>query len=162
MKYLKITVLTPKNQAPSCVNTMKDHILGFTKKVISQNVESHNRFSWIINTTTEKEYLKILKRAAKAEVLIKKFYSILFKVLDKANKLAKKGDRGILWIRNKIMKLLRKKGQDTKFIDSMSDKDLKEFIKVSDREEMKKLLNNDIVIIHEISEPDALNIDSNQ
>lgn len=158
---LKINVKTPNNQAKKCIETQKKSLLGLTqsKKVLEQKVIKHNEFFWIIECDSEKEREKIIKKCANGEVLIKKFYSVLFHIIGKANKLADKFKKGIGWIRRFLIKRLKKTSQQSatdkengmiKQIESMSDDELKNFIKIHDRESMQKLLSGAIIKIKEI------------
>lgn len=150
---VKITVMTPRNQAAKSIKTMKDSLLGFSKagKVKKEKLLADNKFYWIIECADEKELDKIRTKAVRGEVLIKKFYSVLFKVLGRANKLAEKTGKGIQWLKRWLIKRLKKTYQDnsdngmTAQIENMKDEELKEFIRVNDKEEMQKLLNGTLI-----------------
>lgn len=149
-------VRTPKNQAANCIKTQKAALLGYkaSQKVKEQKVVQHNLFYWILDLEDEKEMSKITFKCARGEVMIKKFYSTLFKLLNRANRLATKFKKGAGWIRKWINKQLKKHGQADEgmqnHIDSMTDEQLIDFIKVTDRKDMDKLLSGNLIEITRI------------
>lgn len=161
MVKIRITVNTPKNQAHKCIKTQRRSIigLGHQEKVIEEKVVKHNQFYWIVKPKDDKDLQRMIKKAAAGEVTIRKFYSGLFHIISKANKLCAKFDKGVEWVRRFIIKRLKKvtqfKGDDDKDnlinkVKTMSQKDLKEFIVIHDKEEMQKMLKGDLIIIEEI------------
>lgn len=150
---VKITVMTPRNQAAKSIKTMKDSLLGFNKagKVKREKLLADNKFYWIIDCEDQKELDGIIKKAARGEILIKKFYSVLFKLLGRANKLAEKTNKGMQWLKRWLIKRLKKTYQDqsdngmTTQIENMKDEELKEFIKINDKESMQKLLSGTLI-----------------
>lgn len=154
---IKITVKTPKNQAVKCIETQKKAILGFKHKhkVIEQKVVSDRKFFWIVQVESYKDIMEIGKKAAKGEILIKKFYSTLFHLVDRANKLDKKFRKGTIWVKGFIMKRLRKIYKDEQggmadAIENMNSKELEDFLNIEDKEEMQKLLSGNLISIDEI------------
>lgn len=152
---VKVTVRTPKNQAAKCIETQKQALLGYraSSKVKKQKLVKHNKFYWILEIE-QKELPEIIKKCARGEIIIREFYKYLFKLLSRANKLATKFKKGIHWIRRWIKKRLKKTGQENQgmanYIDSMTDDQLIDFIKVSDREEMDKLLAGELITVKTI------------
>jgi len=99
----------------------------------------------------DKELNKITYKCARGEVMIKQFYKTLFKLLNRANHLASKFKKGVDWVRRWMKKQLKKQGQTDEgmmnHIDSMSDEQLLDFIKVSDREDMDQLLSGKLISV---------------
>lgn len=158
---LKITVRTPKNQAAKCIESQKRALLGFAqaKLVKEQKLVNDHKFYWILEVDGEKDRQKIIKKCAAGEVLIKRFYSALFHIIGKANKLSEKFDKGLAWIRRFLIKRLSKRsqqsttGKENEMIESvrnMSDHELREFIKIHDKEAMQKLLAGELITIEEM------------
>ena len=155
---VKVSVKTPKNQAEKCIKTQRAAILGYSqsKKVLEEKVVSDHEFYWIVQVDDPKEYAKILEKAARGEMTIRKFYRTLFKLIDRANKLADKFGKGVSWIRRWIIRKVKKqqeKGGDDSIIqqiESMSDDELRDFIKVTDRAELEKLLSGELINVEEV------------
>lgn len=152
MGRMKIVVLTPQGQAESCMRTQKRSLLGFGKagKVLEEGVIDPGSFYWIIPYEAD-ELPKITHKLAKGEVFIKRFYRVLIRTLDRANKLADKFQKGIKWVRRWIVKKLKKQYGDNDEegfiaqVNQMSDDELREFIQITDREAMLALLEKDLI-----------------
>lgn len=153
-KKIKITVLTPKNQAEKAMKKQRDALLGFKKqkKILEEKLVSHNKFYWIIPVDDEKDLVKITTRLSKGEIKIKQFYRTLIKLLDRANKLASKFKKGLSWVRRWIVKKLKKDKQTdyAKQINQMDNQELKNFIKIDDREEIIELMKKELITIKEL------------
>jgi len=155
---VKVNVKTPKNQADKCIKTQKAAILGHSQsqKILEEEVVSDHEFYWVLQLDNPKEYTKILEKAARGEMIIKKFYRTLFKLIDRANKLSDKFGKGVGWIRRWIIRKVKKqqeKGGDDSIIQQiqeMSDGELRDFIKVTDRAELEKLLGGELINVEEI------------
>lgn len=162
LKYpcnLKILVKTPRNQAARCVRTQKDQLLGLKKsgQIKESKVTAHNEFYWIVPIKDLGEYDKLTKRLALGENMIKKFYSTLFKLINRVNRLAKKFKKTGTWIKKYLQKRIRKmtaKGDDQQgmldYLDDMDDTEFKDFLVISDKEEMDKFLKGDLITIKKI------------
>lgn len=151
---LKILVKTPKNQAPVCIKTQKAALVGHKTKVKEQKVVKHNLFYWILEVADDKEMSVVTYKCARGEVVIKKFYGMLFKILRRANKLAGKFKKGVYWIRRYMKKQINKHGKSDpgmmNYIDSMSDEQILDFIKITDKEEMEKLLSGPLIKVEQL------------
>ena len=151
---LKIDVKTPKNQAEQCMKTQKTALLGVkkSKEVLEEKLVKHNEFYWIIQVDSDKQEREIIYKCAKGEVTIRNFYKALFKLIHRANKLGDKFNKGYAWMRRWMVKKLKKQmGSDQELIkkvENMSDEEIKDFIKISDKEEMDKLLSGDMITVH--------------
>lgn len=150
---IRITVLTPKNQAAKCIESQKKAMLGHaqSKKVIDQKLIAHNKFYWDVSYETDKEYFDIVAKCSRGEVMIKRFYKTLFKVINRANNLANKFDKGIKWIKSWIIKRIKKiyvnNPDMEEYINNMTDDEMKDYLKIDDRAEMEKLLEKDLIKI---------------
>jgi len=150
---IRLNIKTPANQAHRCINTLKIQLVGLkgSKKIIKEAITSHKSFYWILKIDDEKELKQITYKAAMGEVTIKKFYRSLFKLLNKANKLAKKFQKGAEWIKRWIRKTARKRfGEGSEAltkIEEMSDEEITDYIKIDDEEEMREFLDNEIISI---------------
>jgi len=153
---IKISVKTPKDQATKCIKTQKKALLSYEQrnKVIEEKVVSHKLFYWIIEVKDQKELTQVIKKAAAGEVLIKQFYSGLFKLISRANKLAGKFSKGYKWIKKYLLRTINKKYKGNsgmiEHITNMSDEELKDFLVINDKEEMAKLLSGELIKIEEI------------
>ena len=152
-KIIKITVLTPKNQAKPTMERQKTTLLGFTKpkQILEEKLIAHNKFSWTIPIDDEKDERTVTKRLVRGEIYIKRFYRTLIKTLDRANKLGNKFKKGARWIKNRLIKQLRKQQQDdiATQVEGMDEKEIMDFIKINDREEILELMNKDLITIKE-------------
>lgn len=156
---IKILVNTPKNQAAKAIETQKKMMLGITKAhlVVKQKLINDTQFYWILEIANSDEYIKIAKKCANAEVFIKKFYYNLIRMIDRMNKLASKFKKGADWMRRWLIWNLKKKYKEQHtdengFIsqfESMSDSEFKEFIEISDRKAMEKLLAGPLIVIED-------------
>jgi len=159
MNYLKITVKTPKNQAAKCEKTQRKQLLTIKKanNIITSKVTKHNEFYWIITYKDNKELEKIQQRLALGEIGIKKFYKYLFKIINKANKLAQKFKKGTEWIKRWLIKKIKKTTKDNpeliNQIQEMTKDDINGFITITDKEEMTKLLSQDLITTEHIKNP---------
>lgn len=154
---IKLTVLTPKKQAKKSVETMKGSLLGFnlSKRVIEQKVLADNKFHWIMDLKDEKELEKVNKKRVLGEMMIRKFYQILFKNINRCNRLGAKFGKGMGWIKKQLVKRLRKMTKQTQDnhddfitnIEKMSEPETTEFIKVNDRAAMDELLAKDLIVL---------------
>jgi len=147
---VKILCKTPKNQAKKCIESHKKAIVGLmkAKDIVEQKITKHNEFYWILKVEDDAEYHKVMKSCAKGEILIKRFYGTLMKLIARANFLCNKLDKKLLWARRWIIKRLKKIGENTEMIqkiETMSDEELKDFMDVTDKEEMEKLLAGDLI-----------------
>jgi len=158
--YLKITVKTPKNQAAKCMQSQKEALLGFkkTKSILEEKLINDHEFYWIIPSKDDKETYTIQTRLNRGERFIKTFYKTLIKVLDRANKLATKLKKGTKWIKKWLLKRLKKTYQDpnnglVKQIEDMSEEELKEFIKINDKEAIQKLMRGNLIDVETVPKP---------
>lgn len=150
---LKIYVKTPKNQAEKCMKTQKKALIGFNKsnKVLEEGVISHDKFYWIIPVEDDKDQKMITKRLSAGEIMIKKFYSVLIRTIDRANKLGHKFQKGIKWAKRWIVKRLKKQYNDNdeqgfiSQIEKMPDEEFKDFLIIHDRKEMQELLSGYLI-----------------
>jgi len=158
---IKMTVLTPKNQASKSIENQKKTLIGLGKsdRVIEQKLINDHQFYWIIQPKDQSEYEDILKKAAKGEVTIKAFYRTIIKWISRANKLCKKFGKANEWIKRWIVKQLHKQqgvggGGDDLIaqIEAMNEQEIKEFIEISDLKEMQTFLQQELFTI-EIIEP---------
>lgn len=158
MRYLQITVLTPHGQASIGMKLNREAILGYKKsrQIIKEKLLADNKYYYIVPVYNDEEYNDIIIKCARAEVIIKKFYSILIKTIDRANKLATKFKKGASWVKKWIIKRLTKQygEQDNNgFIEQikmMSDEEILDFIKINDRKEMMELLAGELILPIEI------------
>ena len=147
---VKINVKTPKNQASRCIETQKFQLLGSMQKNILETVlVAHNEYYWIIKYDDDKELLKVSKRCAQGEVLIKKFYRTLIKWIDRGNWLATKFKKGSAWVKRWIIRQAKKayKNDPTfiKQIEDMKEDEISGFLVIEDREEMMALLDSELI-----------------
>lgn len=149
---VKIDVKTPKNQAAQCMKTQKSALLGYKqlKKVKEEKVVSHDNFYWVLQLENQKELDKVIKRCSLGEVMIKRFYSSLFKLVHRANRLCAKFGKAKTWIKKWMLKRIKKKYQgDTtgmeNYIQNMSDEEFEDFLQIDDEAEMRKLLEGDLI-----------------
>lgn len=151
---IKILIHTPKNQAAKCITSLKDKILTIKQskhQLIKQKITAHNQFYWIIRLDSDKDYDQIIKKAARADLLIKQFYKTLFKWVHRANKLANKFKKGSAWIKNWITKQIRKQTKDSTelidYIQNSTEEEFKNILTIDDTEDMNTLLNRESTII---------------
>ena len=139
---IRIDVKCPYD-APKHVKTLKKSILGF-KVPVEQHIVDDKNFYWILEAENDKELQKYSTRAAKAEFGIKQFYKTLFKLMNRANTLMARWNKGVKWVRKYLKRQLSKyqgNANDMKErLDSMSDDELKKFFDPHDREDMEKFL----------------------
>ncbi len=158
---VKITVNTPKNQAEVCIKSQKKAFLGFrgSRRVVKEGVISHNQFYWLLDIKP-KEFVTVTKHAARGEVIIRKFYKMLFKVIGRVNKLNQKWKKGAKWLKKQLIKRLNKLTKDSPDdnkdflgnIEGMTDEELGTFIEIHDKEAVQKLLEGELIIVEEVEE----------
>ncbi len=158
---VKLNVKTPKGQAAKCIESQKNILVGITRKdrIIKQEIVNDGEFYWILNLKDRSEIEEITMRMAKGEVMIKQFYSTLFKWIHRANKLCAKFGKATTWIKKWILKQLNKQAQAgtkdnglKKEIEGMKDEEFTEFIKFNDIETMKEFLNQELMSIEILTE----------
>lgn len=162
---IKVTVNTPKKQAAQCMKTQKKAYLGFkaSKKVIKEELVNDAQFYWVLEIEP-KDTKGLYKNAARGELMIRKFYRGLFKIIDRCNKIQKKTGKGAKWLKRQLIKRLKKQTEHSpdddneliKNIDNMSDDEFKDFIVVHDREPMEKLLSGDLIKLEELEDGELL------
>ena len=135
------------------MKSLKHTILGVstTKKVKREELLSHNSFYWIVEVKDYEESADVTRKCARGELLIRQFYKVLFKLIDRGNKLAKKWSKGTAWIKRWIKKRLAKMGETDpdiiNYIDNTPEDDVKNLLEITDREEMDELLNGDLITV---------------
>lgn len=151
---VRVTVLTPKNQAERCVKTQRRALLGYSKDyvVLEEKVVSDHEFFWVVEVDSPSGYAKILEKATRGEVLIRKFYRSLFKLIDRGNKLANKFGKGLGWVRKWIVRKIRKsaEGDLVEQIEGMSDDEFKDFLKVTDRADLELLFEKKLISVERL------------
>jgi hypothetical protein len=157
---IRVDVKTPRNQAKKCMKTQKMALLGYKeiKKIKEENLISHNRFEWVLEIKDQEEMNNIIMKCARGEVLIKKFYSTLFKLVKRANKVAAKFKKGAAWLKRWMIKTIKKKyegdsGKLAEYINSMDDKEFQDFLVINDEEEMRALLAGNLIKVEKIEKP---------
>ena len=154
---VKVPVNTPARQAKSCMATQKSAMLGFAgaKKVIKEELVSDCQFYWVLDIE-EGELPVIIKNAARGEVIIRKFYSTLFKIINRCNALGSKFGKGGQWIKRQLLKRLGKiSGEDKGMmaqIEGLSDEELSQFIEVNDKEAIQKLMAGKLIEVEVLNE----------
>ena len=154
---IKITCNTPKGQAEKSVKTQKATLLGLglARKVKEQKVVSDTQFYWILDIEP-KELGKVTKKVIKGETIIRKFYSVLIKNINRVNIIGTKTGKGINWIKKQLIKRLKKQFEHSdsdemiKNLESMNDEETHEYIKIHDKEAMQKFLKKDLIILEEL------------
>lgn len=163
MYQCKVTCLTPKNQAAKSVESMKKSIIGLNahRKVIHQKVIRHDQFYWIVECQTPTEANRLVIKASLANTAIKAFYHRLIRTINKANKLAERGSKGIeyikRWVKNKLTKHYKNdKNKDMLMgqIDHLTKEDLKGFLHIDDLPAMQELLKKELVTVELIDYPE--------
>lgn len=153
LKQLKIICLTPKGKAKKSLANMKQNILGITKceSIDQERIVSDKKFWFTYTPKNQKEYDKVLINSSKANVTIKKFYSVLISILTRLNKLANKSKWGLQkmkrWLVKRLIKLYKndKENDFVKDIENQSDEEFKKMIKVEDIEEMQELMKKQLI-----------------
>ncbi len=162
---LKLTVKTPKNQAEKCVKSMKASILTYklSQQVVEQQVVSDHEFYWIIEAKDDNDYSAIIKRVALGEVMIKKFYGALFKLVHRANHLADKLGKAGKWAKRWMLKRwahdygpVKDDGGIKQYIEEMSDDEITGFLRVDDEVAMKELLAGTLIDVEIVGESESL------
>lgn len=151
MKY-KITVKTPRNQAERSMAFSRSALLGLkhSRNVIEEKLLGHNEFYWVIETS-EDELQEIMHKCARGEMIIRKFYSIVFKLLHRANRIAEKCGKAGMWFKRWIIGRLKKltAGQEENGLveqfENMNEEEFQDFIQISDEEEIHAFLEGELI-----------------
>lgn len=143
---VEVVALTPKGKEKSSKLMLESSLLGAIKQPKSRKI-GRGKITWVITCKNHKELTKLTYRAAKSDISIKKFYSFLFKIIRRGNKMCNKGEKGIKKARNWFKKqLLKQKNEELAAkVEGMSDQEFKEYLKVEDRAYMEKFLKKDLV-----------------
>jgi len=154
-KRIKIDVKTPKNKADKSIKSLKRSILMFKKDdIVEQEKVAHNRFYWIVDTFSEKEYKEIIKKCAKAEYKIQKFYTLLIKGINMVNKTCSRfkimSKAAYAIAKKRLLNFLKGKGvpkdsDNYKKISEMPPEEMKEFLSPEGVEDVQNLIDNDII-----------------
>ena len=153
---LKINVKTPKDQAAKCIETQKKALLGMAQasQILEQKLVNDHEFYWVLNIRSHREMMKTIKKCARGEVLIKKFYRTLISLIDRANKLANKFKKGARWMKRWLVRRIKTKTQGNEelvnAIENMSDEEFKDFLVIHDRVAMQELLAGDLITVEEV------------
>jgi len=151
---LEITVKTPKGQAKKVMNTQKDALLGFKKgkQLKREELINDSTFVWVAPCDDVKDMNYMIKRLMKGERMIKNFYKTLIKTIDRANRLAAKFKKGTKWVRNWMIRKLKKEQQHdiVKQVEAMSDEEIRDFLLIQDRDDMMKLLAGELITVKEL------------
>lgn len=155
---LKITVWTPKNQAEKSMATNRMALLGIkhTRKVVEEKLVAHNQFYWVLEVKPD-DVLDITRKCAKGEITIRKFYSVIFKLIKRANRIAEKSSKAGAWLKRWVIKRLKKMSQGQQENDglvqqfeNMNDDEFNDFIKINDEAEMRAFLEGELIKVEEV------------
>ena len=151
---IKLIVNTPKNQAERSIKTQRIGLLGHkqSEKIIEEKIVNDHQFYWIIKINDQKDQEDLIKKTARGETMIRAFYSTLFKLISRANKVVNKFQKGTQWIKRWMINKLRRNNQldFIEKVESMTDEEIKDFLNITDKEEMKKFLEGSLIEIEHI------------
>lgn len=153
---VKITINTPRNQAEKSMATNRAALLGIKhgKKIIEEKLVAHNQFYWVLDVGPD-DMQDIAKRCVRGEYVIRKFYSVLFKLIKRANRIATRSRKAGEWIRRWVVKRLKKMQQDpeqdglAKQFENMPEKEFVDFLKVTDEAEVRSFLDGPLIILED-------------
>ena len=138
---LKVTCLTPRGKAEKASKNFGMRFLSMVKKPIETVLVSDSEFYYIYEYKKEKDMLKVLnKKIPKGAENIRGTYMLIIHLVDKGNKMAKKGAWGVERVRRWIFKQLRKKVANPREFEDFIDA-----IDMSDRDEIMQFLVSDII-----------------
>jgi len=147
MIKLKIICHTPKGKAKASAKSFKRYF-SVLKRPIDSKIIGDNKFFYVYEYETQKEVDKVINhKIPKAEMAIRSFYSTIMALVDRANKLGKKGAWNVLKMKRWIMRRLIKKYQDKETVKGFED--FLDAIDMSDKKEMMDFLTKPL-IEHEV------------
>jgi len=154
---IKVSVNTPARQAKNCMATQKSAMLGYTgaRSVIKEVLVDGEHFYWILEIA-EKDLQLINNNTARGEIIIRKFYSTLFKVVGRVNAIGAKFGKAGQWFRKQLLKRMAKLTGDNAgmmdYINKQSDDELADFMKITDKEAVQKLLAGELIKVEVLNE----------
>ena len=130
---IKITSYTPKGKAKTCSKNFAIQYFGALQKPIETKVVSDKEFYYVYEYDKPSKRDRIInKKIPKAEMSIRNFYTIIIHLVERGNKIAKKGAWKIERTKRWIMKQLRRKVKNPKgfedFIDAVELTDKKQMM----------------------------------
>lgn len=135
----KLTCYTPKGKAEASSKGFGMKLFSGLNRPKETVIVSDREFYYIYDFEDEKKFKKFCNKIPKAEQKIRMFYTVLFHVIGRANKMGKKGAWKLEKIRRWILKRLVKKGYDKKTMDDFIDG-----INIEDEKEMREFLGGEL------------------
>ena len=146
---IKVTCLTPKGKAVQCEKEWRKQFPTF-QKPIDKGITSDSEFYWVYEFDKLTDMYIHNKKYLMAAWTIRKFYGFMIRSFTRAVKLANRSEWGTRKVRNWLLKKYNKsKVKDEKTIEkikTMKDDELKEWIKLEDKEEIEAFLKTDIIV----------------
>lgn len=137
---LKITCKAPKGKVEKAAKNFK-RMFSVVHKPYKYKVVNKTTFYFLYSFKTEKQrYVAINKKIPKVTDRIRGFYIVVISLVERGNKLAKKGAWSVEKARRWILNRLGKKGYNKKEMEDFIDG-----INLEDKEEMQQFLNQEIV-----------------
>lgn len=139
MYKLKLTCYTPRDQAKKCSKGFAMKHFGFASKPIETKVMSDTEFYHIWEFEKEKQMDRVIGKIPKAEQSIRQVHIILFHIIGRGNKLAKKFAWSLEKTRRWMLKRLKQKVKDPKEME-----DFINVIEINDEEELREFLAGEL------------------
>lgn len=129
----KITCYTPKGQAEKASKSFGIKHFEYLKQPLETKIVSDSEFYYIYEYENIKDYNTLIdKKIPKAEMSIRKFYTMLIYLVERANKIAIKKAWQIEKAKGWLMRMLHKNGFNERemsdFIDAINLEDKDEII----------------------------------
>lgn len=144
---ITLEVITPKGKAEKSSKTFAKRFPAILDKKPTTKIIDDSTFRLTFHNLNEKQRGKLMNKAAVVGVGIKTFYRKIIKIGNRVNRLGTKFKWGVSKIKKRFAKEYQKAGaEDNKFND-MSEEEFKDFLNFEDIEEIKELLNKELVTI---------------
>lgn len=139
---VKITCKTPEGKAIAAAKSFKK-MFSMIKKPVEEVITSSESVYFIYEYARQKDVDRVINRKVpKIEQTIRTYYIIIIKIVERSNKLAKKGawklERTRRWILNRLVK----KGYDKKEMEDFVDG-----VNLDDKDYMMKFLGQELISV---------------
>jgi len=142
-----LEVLTPKGKAEKSSKTFAKRFPAILDKKPTIKIIDDCTFRMTFHNLNEKQRKKLMTKAAVVEVGIKAFYSKIIKIGARVNRLGHKFSWTTAKIKKRFAKEYQKAGAENNKFEEMSDEEFKDFLNFEDVEEIKELMEKELVRI---------------
>lgn len=146
---ITLEVLTPKGKAEKSSKTFAKRFPSILDKKPTLQIMDDSTFRITFHNLNDKQINKLMTKCNLVEIGIKGFYKKIIKIGNRVNKLGTKFKWGTEKIKRRFAKEYKKAGAEDNKFEQMTKEEFKDFINFEDLEEIKALLEKDLVNVVE-------------